>query len=154
MADRTHRAGALTYDPAADLASRYPEWVVGRADLGGLVPEVLCWVRQVILVDASSSPEVQRSSLAHAIAHLDLGHTRTIAGYFENREESRADELAAERLIPLEALADALRWSRDRNEVAGQLGVDLTMLQTRERGLRPAERRRLRRVGGVRAYPA
>lgn len=147
MADRAHPAGTLTYDPAADLALRHPDWVVGRADLQGLVPEVLCWVRKVILIDAASSPEVQRSSLAHAVAHLDLGHTRTLSGHFENREEVQADRLAARRLIRIEDLAAALAWSRDRGEVASQLGVDLPMLQAREVGLDVAERRRLRRIG-------
>lgn len=154
MADRTHRAGALTYDPAADVAARYPDWVVGLADLGGLVPEVLCWVRRVILIDASAGIEVRRSSLAHAVAHLDLGHTRTLSGHFENREEGQADRLAARRLIPLEAFAEALAWSQDRGEVARHLGVDLPMLRTRELDLSTAERRRLRRVGRLVAEPA
>lgn len=154
MADRTHRAGALTYDPAADLAARYPEWVVGRVDLGGLVPEVLCWVRRVILIEASARAEVQRSSLAHAVAHIDLGHTTTISGHFENREESQADRLAARRLIALDDFADALSWSQDRGEVARHLGVDLPMLRIRELDLSVAERRRLRRVGGRLAQPA
>ncbi|MCX6396586.1 MAG: ImmA/IrrE family metallo-endopeptidase [Propionibacteriales bacterium] len=136
----------MRYDPAADLADRHPGWVVGLVDLGGLVPEVLCWVRRVILIEAGSSPEVQRSSLAHAVAHLDLGHRRTVAGFFENREELQADHLAARRLIEVDQLADALRWSQDRGEVALQLGVDLATLQTREAGLTPAERRRLRGV--------
>ena len=154
MADRAHRAGALTYDPAADVASRYPDWIVGRADLQGLVPEVLCWARRVILIDGGSSPEVQRSSLAHAVAHLDLGHTVTLSGHFENREEVQADLLAARRLIPLDDLAAAVAWSRDRGEVACQLGVDLPMLRIRELSLDAAERRRLRRIGRVVAHSA
>lgn len=154
MADRADRAGALSYDPVADVAARHPQWVVGLADLGGLVPEVLCWVRRVILLDAGATPEVRRSSLAHAVAHLDLGHGRTSVGYFENREERQADLLAARRLIPLDDLAEALAWSPDRGEVAALLGVDLPMLLVREQGLSTAERRLLRRVSARRGVPA
>jgi len=154
VADRAHRAGALTYDPDADLATRYPHWVVRRADLDGLVPEVLCWVRRVILIETSSSPEVDRSSLAHAVAHLDLGHTRTVSGFFENREEGQADRLAARRLIRVDDFAQALAWSQDRGEIASQLGVDVSMLQVREATLSATERSQLRRVDRAMGRPA
>lgn len=143
MADRADRAGALTYDPAADAADRYPDWLVTTADLGGLVPEVLCRARRIILIDLDQSPEGQRSSLAHAVAHLDLGHARTLSQFFETREEIEADRLAARRLIPLDAFAEAVSWSRERSAVATELGVDLSMLQVREESLSRAERRRL-----------
>ena len=143
MADRADGAGALTYDPVADAAHRYPDWLVATADLGGLVPEVLCRVRRVILIDLEQSPEAQRSSLAHAVAHLDLGHAQTLSPFFETREEIQADRLAARRLIPLDAFAEAVSWSRDRTSVASELGVDLSMLRVREESLSRAERRRL-----------
>lgn len=145
MADRAHRAGALSYDPAADVAARHPDWVVASADLGGLVPEVLCWQRKVILIEADDSPEVRRSSLAHAVAHLDLGHARTLPGFFEHREEIEADRLAAARLVPFPALAEAIAWTADREAVARELGVDLQMLAVRESMLSRHERRTLRR---------
>ena len=150
MADRAQPAGALRYDPASDVAERYPEWVVATVDLGGLVPEALCWVRKVILIETAQREHARRSSLAHAVAHLDLEHTRTLHAFFENREEVAADRLAAERLIPLRSLAQALAWSQDRATVADELGVDLPMLQVRERYLSRSERTRLR-VGAVRA---
>jgi hypothetical protein len=152
MADRAHGPGTLTYDPAADAAERYPDWVVAVADLGGLVPEVLCWVRQVILLDIAERPEVQRSSLAHAVAHLDLGHAQTLPGFFENREEAQADSLAARRLISIEAFAEAVLWAQDRPSIAAALGVYLEMLEARERDLSRAERRRLRRRCSAVAY--
>ena len=145
MADRAHHAGALSYDPAADVALRHPDWVVAPADLGGLVPEVLCWQRKVILIEAGDSPEVQRSSLAHAIAHLDLGHVRTLPGFFESREEVAADRLAASRLVSFGALAEAVAWTADREAVARELGIDLPMLAVRESMLSRQERRSLRR---------
>ena len=80
------------------------------------------------------------------LAHLDLGHAQTPGGWFEQREEVEAEELAARRLIPLSDLAGALRWSREADEVAGELGVDTTMLALRQSRMDASERRRLRRM--------
>jgi hypothetical protein len=136
----------LTYDPDSDLATRYPDWLVGTADLGGVIPEVLSTGRRIILLDERLARSARRSSLAHAIAHLDLGHGQTLPGWFENREEAEADALAARRLIPVEDLARALAWSRDRDDVAAELDVDRGMLAARERSMVRAERRTLTRL--------
>jgi hypothetical protein len=148
VADRAGSPAELSYDPYADLARRYPDWLVVAADLGGLVPEVLSPARRVVLLEREQSPAGLRCSLAHAVAHLDLGHARTIAGFFESREEAQADGLAAGRLIALPALAAALSWTRDRTEIAAELQVDAQMLRVRERDLSRADRRALAR--GVR----
>ncbi|HET6154323.1 MAG TPA: ImmA/IrrE family metallo-endopeptidase [Marmoricola sp.] len=152
MADRAGGPAELSYDPYADLAHRYPDWVVVAADLGGLVPEVLSVARRVVLLEREQSQAGLRCSLAHAVAHLDLGHAHTIAGFFESREEADADALAAVRLIPLSALAGALSWTRDRTELASELHVDAQMLRARERDLSRVERRALAR--GVRRLAA
>lgn len=149
MADRPGDARHLSYDPGADAALRYPDWIVTTADLGGVIPEVMCRVRRVILIEVDQSPASQRCSLAHAVAHLDLGHARTTAGFFENREEAEADRLAAERLIPIEAFEAALVGASVPSAVARELGVDLPILRAREASLSRTERRRLGR--GARA---
>lgn len=149
MADRSGGSRQLSYDPGADAALRYPTWTVAEADLGGVIPEVLSVRRRVILVERASSPAVRRCSLAHAIAHLDLGHGAVASGWFEAREEAAADALAAARLIPLPALSAALAWSRDRAAIAAELEVDAQMLSARERGLSDRERRQLRRTARV-----
>ena len=146
MADREGSAPQLSYDPAADAAARYPDWVVRTADLGGLIPEVLSRSRRVILLEGAHSPAQQRSSLAHALAHLDLGHAETPSGWFEQREEIEAESLAARRLIPLADLARALSWSRESEVVARELAVDSSMLMLRRERMAPEERRRLRRM--------
>lgn len=152
MADREGGTPALNprgrYDPERDAGLRYPEWLVAHVDLGGVVPEVLCRRRRVILLDRGLDPAGARSSLAHALAHLDLGHAETLAGFFERREERAADDLAARRLIPLGPWAAALRWSASDAEVAAELEVDRQMLEVRRRGLSGAERIRLRRLVG------
>lgn len=145
MADRKGGSGALSYDPVADVARRYPDWLVADADLGGLVAEVFCPTRRVILVDSTLGPYVARCSLAHAIAHLDLGHTHPARGHFESREEMSANILAAERLIPLEDYAAALTWTRDPDEIAEVLAVDGATLRIREARFTTADRRFVRR---------
>jgi hypothetical protein len=146
VADRGRHARSLTYDPDADVAARFPDWIVASVDLGGVIPEVLSPARRVILLERTLDRAARRSSLAHAVAHLDLGHHRTLAGWFENREEAAADELAARRLIPIDDLGRVLAWTDDRVEAAAELDVDLAMLAVRERRLAPPERRRLRAV--------
>jgi Zn-dependent peptidase ImmA (M78 family) len=146
VADREGGTPRLSYDPAADAADRYPDWIIRTADLGGVIPEVLSRSRRVILIEHAHTEAQRRCSLAHALAHLDLGHTDTPDGWFERREEVEADDLAARRLIPLPDLARALAWSRDRDEVARELGVDTSMLASRQDRMRTDERRRLRRL--------
>lgn len=144
MADRTGGTTALSYDPVADVARRYPDWLVADADLGGLIAEVFCPARRVILLDHSLGPAVVRCSLAHAIAHLDLGHTHPVRGHFENREETSANDLAAQRLISIDDYAAALSWTRDPAELAAELAVDGATLRVREARFTAADRRFVR----------
>lgn len=135
----------MTYDPGADAATRFPDWVIRHRDLRG-IPEVLCRSRKVILIDTADDWPTKRCSLAHAIAHLDLGHSQLTAGLFERQHEVQAHRVAARRLIPIHALADLLQWTRYRTEVAAELQVDMVTLALRERHLHPSERALLRRT--------
>lgn len=140
MADRAGGKGALMYDPGADAARRFPDWVIRHRPLHG-VPEVLCPRRRVILIDSATSWPAKRCSLAHAVAHLDLGHQATAQhGALSRWMEREANGLAARRLIPVQALADVLCWTRNAFEVAEELGVDVATLEVRRRHLHPSER--------------
>jgi Zn-dependent peptidase ImmA (M78 family) len=112
---------------------------------------VLCRRNKVILLDHRQTAAEKRCSLAHAVAHLDLGHAETPAGFFEMRQEREADQLAARRLVPVKQLARVLAWTVYRSEVAAELGVDLATLAVRERHLHPSEKaylwRHVRRLG-------
>lgn len=145
MADSEGGTGAVRYDPGADAASRYPDWVIRHRPLGGVIPEVLCRRRRVILIETVHSWPEKRCSLAHALAHLDLGHDQAPGGVFARRQESQANQMAARRLIALDHLADVLGWTRHREEIAAELDVDLATLGVRERHLHPSERHYLRR---------
>jgi hypothetical protein len=125
----------VKYDPAADLAARYPDWVVRHACLGWGIHEVLSRPAKVILLEATDSPAQRRCSLAHAVAHLDRGHHAVPLRFFDARQELDAQDLAARRLITVAALAAALSWSSSPAEIASELVVDRPTLSARLRGL-------------------
>jgi hypothetical protein len=146
MGNRTGVAasGAVSlYSPWQDAGERLTDWVIERVQLHGL-HEVMCWRRKVILLEADRSVAQRRSDLAHAIAHVDLGHRVAL----DSKCESAADRLAAKRLIDRAPLAEALAWTGGiaTIETAELLRVDMPTLRNRLTCLHPAERAYLRRV--------
>ena len=69
----------------------------------------------------------RRCTLAHELAHVDLGHTTrpSVA------EESAAKRLTARRLIDWDGLVDAFRWSDSVQEAADELWVTVDVLEDR-----------------------
>jgi hypothetical protein len=145
VADRSGGARAVTYEPGADAARRYPDWVIRHRPLSHGIPEAMCPRRRVILISSGSSWPEKRCSLAHAVAHLDLGHHLTPSSMFDRRNEEAANQLAARRLVTLEALAEVLSWTRWRSEIAEELQVDRATLDVRDRHMHMSERGWLRR---------
>lgn len=90
----------------------------------------------------------RRCALTHELAHRTLGHsglcTYPDAKRQNRRQERVADLWAAERLITLEALAVAMRWSKERDEVADELWVTRPLLDLRLETMLGGERMRLR----------
>lgn len=88
----------------------------------------------------------RRCALAHELAHIDLGHTHQVAGQgpgtgrIARRRETEADQLAAQRLIPLDQLADVLRWALCPEEVAHELDVTEHLANVRVVTLTTAEK--------------
>lgn len=90
----------------------------------------------------------RRCALAHELGHRTLGHAgcepwHPDAGRQRARMERNADAWAARKLIALEALCDAGRWTYDRDEAADELWVTRHMLDVRLARLHPVERGRL-----------
>lgn len=92
------------YDPRADLTVRWPGWTVHLTDMHG-IDEVIDVPRRVILIDPHadtwSDPLVSAEewAVAHATAHLDLGHAEAEEGRpFTAQQEADADGLARLRL--------------------------------------------------------
>lgn len=95
MANREGHASALTtYDPRHDARDRYPDWVIEHVDLRGL-PEVMYPHGRVILVHDDGGDRAV--GVAHAVAHLDLGHV-TRGGLITDDQETAAVALAERRL--------------------------------------------------------
>ena len=69
---------------------------------------------------------VERSTLAHELAHILLGHTSCQDG----RGEARADRLAARLLVSLGEVERELRRCDSIEALAEALGVDVRMART------------------------
>lgn len=91
--------------------------------------------RDLIVMDPRQSQAQRRCTIAHELAHIDLGHTDGCSP----TEETEARALAARRLITMPALLDALAWSEELEEVADELWVDLDTLYARLDHLTPHE---------------
>lgn len=102
-------------------------------DLGQCLHE-----HDAVVMSRRQTQAERRSTITHELIHLERG--RPCVG-FEGHEERLVEREAARRLIPLEALIDALRWSQDEHELAEELWVDVDTVKIRLRHLTPAERR-------------
>lgn len=78
----------------------------------------------------------RRCTIAHELAHIELGHVHGCGA----RDESEAAQLAARRLIPIAQLADAMLWSTHHAQIADALWVDEDTLEVRLAHLHPSER--------------
>ena len=79
----------------------------------------------------------RRCTLTHELVHAERG---PVAASHREREEVIVEGLAARRLIPLDALVDAMLWSLDESELADELWVDVPTVTARLAGLTDAER--------------
>lgn len=95
--------------------------------------------RSLIVMNPHQSQRQRRCTLAHELAHIELGHINGAT----DAEESQAREHAARRLIPIDRLMDALRWADNLSEVAHELWVDEQTLMDRIDTLTEDERQRL-----------
>ena len=138
-----------TYSPWRQLRGM-PDVILGFRD--DLLSGRAWWspAHQVILMAKGLTQRARRTALAHELAHIDLGHAGCHdypdADRQDQRIHSEADQLAARRLIPLDRLVYALKWSRDLEEVADELWVEPHVVVTRLDHLHPAERHLIRRV--------
>jgi len=85
--------------------------------------------------------ETERAcTLAHELVHLERG---PVMRRQTAREERVVAAIAARRMLPLERLIDAGRWTSDVVELAEELGVDVRTVRVRVAALTDDERRRL-----------
>lgn len=88
----------------------------------------------------------RRCTLAHELAHIDLGHTSatTVA------EELAARRYAARKLIDWDGLVDAFRWADSVQEAADELWVTVDVLEDRLHFLAGHEKRLLMHITATR----
>lgn len=98
--------------------------------------------RRQIYLHPHQSQAQRRSTLAHELAHIELGHLLGCTPH----EEREASALAAGWLVPLDRLVDAARWARSVEELADELWVDVDTVLTRLSTLAETEQHEVGRV--------
>lgn len=79
---------------------------------------------------------LERSVLAHELAHLIHGDRRTMFGYYDQRDERRADEWAAHFLIDIDEYSAAeARFGANVEAIAQELNVMGYLVEAYERTL-------------------
>lgn len=126
----------MTYDPWGEIP---PGWSV---DLVAMPVRGMCrWNRRTILLDIRLSRVEERCTLTHELIHAERG---PFPRWLTTREEGIVDAKAARRLIPLDALGEALAWSLHPSVAAEELDVDPPTLEALLRDLAAAEVEALR----------
>ncbi|WP_244971580.1 hypothetical protein [Gordonia rubripertincta] len=92
-----------------------------------------------VTINVGDLQSERRCTLTHELVH-DERQVFPRDRVLRAREERTVETIAARRLITLEALADALRWTRHEREAAAELWVDVPMLVTFIQSLTEAER--------------
>lgn len=132
----------MTYDPWKTLLD-HPDitMAVTRLPAGSAwwLPEE----RGIVLDDRLSQAE-RRCALEHELQHALDGDQRCDhgpdGGRLTRRRERRVDARAAQRLITLEQLAEAVTWCLGYDELAEHLHVDERTVRARIRGLTDQEK--------------
>lgn len=88
----------------------------------------------------------RRCTLAHELAHVDLGHTSCD----DAKAEQAACRRTARQLISWDALVDVFKWAHNAHEAADELWVTPEVLEDRLRFLHPNERALLALIGAAR----
>lgn len=111
----------MTYDPyqhAEQLGIEVVHSKIRTAN-GRWYPE-----HNLIVIREGMRAVHDRSTLAHEIAHADLGHRDD-----RPKHEVLADRYAAERMIELGELLEVRKWAPDSARLANELGVTTRLLR-------------------------
>ena len=126
----------MAHDPWGEVPAG---WSV---DLVAMPVRGMCrWNRRTILLDIGLSRVEERCTLTHEIVHAERG---PFPRWATACEEAAVNAEAARRLIPLDALGEALAWSLHPAVAAEELDVDPPTLEALLRDLAAAEVEALR----------
>lgn len=120
------------------------DWTLVIADLGDRLLGHTCHTSRTITLNTGLLQTERRSTIAHELEHAHRGPMPRHP-VLALREEAVVDQGAARALVTLDALLEALRWSRELHEIADELWVDAATVRTRLDHLHPAERAYLKR---------
>lgn len=130
-----HSVGLV--NPWADLAAR-PDIVLEIADLPGRLRGFCDHDARTIWISKRLRQRERNKVLQHELIHMDRGPVFACHQFDEERAVERE---TARSLIPLDALCDALRWSRDLYDIADVLHVPAYLIKVRWESMKhPAER--------------
>lgn len=131
----------MTYHPFRHLRSAGRSIVFSIEPTPGNKPAWWCPASRTILMRPGLSQTERRCHLAHELSHRDLEHSGCSDPAEQRRQEREADELAARRLITLDALTNVLLWTDDPGEAADGLWVTRHILDVRLESMYGGERR-------------
>lgn len=94
------------------------------------------FIRDCITITSGMDQAERRCTLTHELIHRERG---PVPAHLADKEEEIVCDLAARRLITLEALLDGMVWCYSEHELAEHLWVDDDTLVTRLRNLTPDE---------------
>ena len=98
-----------------------------------------------VVVRPGLSWRARRSTIAHELAHVEMGDSTEPTWWAQQnseRVEDAADEIAARSLMPsLSDLVDVLEWATGVDQIADAMEVDVATVRARMRTLTDNERR-------------
>lgn len=118
--------------------SRLAHWTLEWAHLPEGLLGVTDFGRRTVTLTHGMTQVERRCTIAHETEHI---HAGPVPPALVTREERRVDRVVSRRLIPLEALAEALVWANDEHELADELWVDVATVRARLRSLTDGESR-------------
>lgn len=107
-------------------------------------------VTNTIWLDRRLTRAERRCTIAHELIHAERRDVRLDNRYLSAKQERLVHREASQRLIELQDLAEAIRWTTEASELAECLDVDLVTLQTRLDALSHAERALLEQIAAAR----
>jgi len=127
----------MGWNPWRYAGRRYPDVCIETGvELPGRIWGMT--VDRTILLCRRLDQAARRSTLTHELIHLERGPVPADPRG-RAREERAVSAEAARRLITIDALADGLRWTRDPDQLAEHLWVDVPTVRTRLDSLDPIE---------------
>lgn len=82
----------------------------------------------------------RRCTIAHESEHALRG---AVPDFYWPREERAIDDIVSRKMIAIEDLADAMKWTHDPHELADELWVDVDTVKARLANLTDSEGRQL-----------